>query len=149
MGQPQLQQHGHRVFLPDGSISTFGSPTANNQVNFTNGIDPNGETRQIFWRPEPGATTLISGDVVDIFRRSTVAVTKTGEGTLIVSGINSYGGGTILENGTLIFGERRGDLRRDELDRRSRRAAISSIRLLPCTSHFTAGSRSAAGRVRA
>ena len=97
---------GTQYFLPDGSILTFGSPTANNQVNFTNGIDLNGETRQIFVAAGAGGdSALISGDVVDTSAGSTGAVTKTGEGTLILSGINSYGGGTIVENGTLIFGE--------------------------------------------
>ena len=35
-------------FLSNGSALTFGSPTANNQVNFTNSIDLNGVTRRIY-----------------------------------------------------------------------------------------------------
>ena len=53
-------------FVPDGSALTFGSPTANSQVNFTDSIDLNGEIRQIDVAAGAGGdSALISGDIID------------------------------------------------------------------------------------
>ena len=46
--------NGTPGFLPDGSVLTFGSPTADNQVNFTDSLDLNGGTRQIDVASRPG-----------------------------------------------------------------------------------------------
>jgi autotransporter-associated beta strand protein len=87
-------------FVPDGSALTFGSPTANNQVNFTDSIDMNGEVRQIDVAAGAGGdSTLISGNIFD--SQSGGGLLKTGGGNLILSGSNTYGGPTIIAAGTL------------------------------------------------
>ena len=80
---------------------TFGSPTANSQVNFTDSIDLTGGSRQIFVAQGTGGdSALISGDIVDSGRGASLL--KTGQGTLILSGSNSYDGGTTVADGTLM-----------------------------------------------
>ena len=82
---------------------TFGSPTANSQVNFTDSIDLNGETRQIDVAAGTGGdSTLISGNLVDNSGTGLGALLKTGSGILILSGTNSYEGGTTAAAGTLV-----------------------------------------------
>ena len=51
-----------------------------------------------------GANTSFSGNIVDsVGGGGTTAIIKTGAGTQILSGINSYTGGTIVQNGTLQY----------------------------------------------
>ena len=80
---------------------TFGSPTANNQVNFTNGIDLNGEIRQIDVAAGLGGDSiLISGNIIDSAHDG-AGLLKTGAGILILSGSNSFTGGVTISSGTL------------------------------------------------
>ncbi len=93
---------GTPYFLPDGSVLTFGSPTANNQVNFTNSIDLNGETRQIYVAKGTGGdSALISGNILDSVGGA--ALLKTGAGDLILSGTDTYTGGTTVAGGILTI----------------------------------------------
>ena len=48
---------GTQGFVGNGSALTFGSPTANNQVNFTDSIDLSGGTRQIYVAQGTGGDT--------------------------------------------------------------------------------------------
>jgi fibronectin-binding autotransporter adhesin len=90
-------------FVATGNVLTFGSATANNQVNFTDSLDLNGGTRQIdVAQGAGGDSVLFSGNVVDSATGG--ALLKTGAGTLILSGTDSYLGGTIVANGTLVLG---------------------------------------------
>ena len=85
------QRHRHARFLADGSVLTFGSPTANSQINFTNSIDLNGETRQVDVAAGAGGDSAsISGDIID--SQGGAGLFKTGNGTLILTGSNSYCG---------------------------------------------------------
>jgi len=87
-------------FLGDGNVLTFGSHTANSQVNFQNSIDLNGENRQIDVAAGAGGdSATISGDIIDSQGRG--GLLKTGAGALILSGNNTYSGGTTLSRGTL------------------------------------------------
>ena len=90
-------------FVPDGSVLTFGSPTANNQVNFTDSIDLNGEIRQIDVAAGAGGdSALISGNITDGAHGGGGGIAKTGNGLLILAGTNAYTGGTTIDAGTLV-----------------------------------------------
>ena len=89
-------------FVPDGNVLTFGSPTANSQVDSTNSIDLNGEIRQIDVAAGMGGdSALLSGNIID--SQSGGGLLKTGAGSLILSGSNSYTGGTTVDAGTLAI----------------------------------------------
>jgi autotransporter-associated beta strand protein len=90
-------------FVGDGNVLTFGSSTADSQVNFTNSIDLTGGSRQIdVAAGMPGSSVLFSGNITDdIFGGA--SLTKTGGGTLILSGTNDYSGGTYVEAGKLVL----------------------------------------------
>jgi len=98
--------NGTPGFLGDLNVLTFGSHTANNQVDFTDGIDlngpnQNGGNRQIDVTAGAGGdSALISGNIIDSVGGG--GLLKTGAGTLILSGSNSYTGGTIVSNGALV-----------------------------------------------
>jgi fibronectin-binding autotransporter adhesin len=95
--------NGTPYFLGDGNVLTFGSPTANNQVNFTDSIDLNGEIRQIDVAAGLGGdSALISGDIIDGQNNGNGGLLKTGAGMLILSGENTYDGGTFVNAGTLV-----------------------------------------------
>ena len=94
--------NGTLGFVPDGSALTFGSHTANSQVNFTDSIDLNGEIRQIdVAAGASGDSALISGDIIDGLNNGQGGLLKTGAGTLILSGTNTYDGGTTVSRGEL------------------------------------------------
>ena len=85
-------------FLNDGETLIFGSPTANSQVVFQNNIDLNGEDRTI--RVDAGTggdSALFSGTIQNTAVGSPAGLIKTGAGTLILSGTNSYDGSTTVE----------------------------------------------------
>ena len=87
-------------FLGDGNVLTFGSPTANSQVNFTDSIDLNGGTRQVDVAAGLGGdSALISGEIIDSLGGG--GLTKTGNGLLILSGNNAYSGSTAVTAGAL------------------------------------------------
>ena len=89
-------------FVPAGNVLTFGSAAANAQVNFTDDIDLTGGTRQIDVAAGAGGdSVLISGNLMDSSAGSTGALTKTGNGTLILTGTNVYAGPTTIAGGVL------------------------------------------------
>ena len=89
-------------FVPDGNALTFGSPTANSQVEFQNSIDLNGETHQIDVAAGAGGDrALLSGSLINSQSNGMGGLLKTGLGTLVLSGTNSYDGGTEVAAGTL------------------------------------------------
>jgi autotransporter-associated beta strand protein len=95
--------NGTYGFVPDGGVLTFGSSTAANQVDFQNDIDLNGETRQVDVAAGLGGdSALFSGNISDGLSNGLGDLLKTGAGTLILSGTNTYDGGTTVSNGTLI-----------------------------------------------
>jgi autotransporter-associated beta strand protein len=103
--------NGTPGFLGDLSVLTFGSATANNQVNFTDSIDlngpnENGGNRQIDVAAGAGGDSAeISGNIIDSWGGG--GVTKTGAGMLILTGSNTYLGSTVISGGTLQFGDGR------------------------------------------
>ncbi len=88
-------------FLASGAVLTFGSNTANSQVDFTDSIDLYGGNRQIeVASGEGGDSALISGNLIDTLGGASLA--KTGPGVLILSGTDTYSGGTYVDGGTLV-----------------------------------------------
>lgn len=50
------------------------------------------------------ASTVFSGQIIDTLNQTgSVAIVKTGNGTLTLAGANSYTGGTLVQNGTLQY----------------------------------------------
>jgi autotransporter-associated beta strand protein len=98
--------NGTPGFLGDLNTLTFGSPTANSQVNLTDSVDlngpnQNGGNRQIYVAAGTGGdSALISGDIID--SAGGAGLTKAGGGLLILAGTDTYTGGTTVEEGTLI-----------------------------------------------
>jgi fibronectin-binding autotransporter adhesin len=90
-------------FVADGNVLTFGSPTANAQVELTNSIDLNGKTRQIDVTAGLGGDSAkLSGNILD--SQTGAGLLKTGAGNLVLSGSNTYNGGTTVLGGTLTVG---------------------------------------------
>lgn len=89
-------------FVPSGAPLIFGSTTADDVVDFTHDINLNGAARTIQVVDNPTVTTdkaVLSGDITG------GTITKTGNGTLQLSGTNSFTGPIIIngQNGTLEF----------------------------------------------
>ena len=81
----------------------FGSTTANAKTLFPHGIDLNAANRTV------DVTAGTGGDDAElsgVIRTSsgTAGLIKTGTGKLILSGANTYSGGTVVSNGTFAFG---------------------------------------------
>ena len=80
----------------------FGSSTANQQVEFRNRIDLRGATRTLDVTAGTGGdSALLSG----VIRSSTgtAGIIKTGTGTLVLSGNNTFTGGATVSGGTLCL----------------------------------------------
>ncbi len=83
----------------------FGSPTADSAVNFTNSIILNSGDRDIYVNPGVGGDyALISGNLITASTDTTSQINKEGNGLLILTGSNSYPGGTSITAGTLQIG---------------------------------------------
>ncbi|MCC6125502.1 MAG: autotransporter-associated beta strand repeat-containing protein [Pirellulales bacterium] len=82
----------------------FGTDTAANVVTFQNGINLNGEDRTI-QVDDNAATTADYAVISGIISNSTgtAGLVKTGLGKLILSGSNTYNGGTTIAAGTLDY----------------------------------------------
>ncbi len=80
---------------------TFGAATANNVVELTNNIDLAGQVVPVQVTAGTGGdAALLSGNIGDS-TATTAALVKTGNGTLQLSGNNTYAGGTTVSTGTL------------------------------------------------
>jgi autotransporter-associated beta strand protein len=89
--------------LGSGTLK-FGSATANNQTELTNGIDLYAGTRTIDVAAGLGGdSALLSG----VIRNSigTAGITKTGAGILTLTGTNTYNGPTTVSEGVLQAAE--------------------------------------------
>ena len=83
----------------------FGSSTADSPVIFTNSINLNSGNRTIYANAgTDGGYALISGNLITSSSDTTSNITKSGNGTLILAGSNSYPGATTISSGTLQIG---------------------------------------------
>ncbi|WP_164483790.1 MULTISPECIES: autotransporter domain-containing protein [unclassified Polaromonas] len=115
---------GGAIFVMAGGSLTFGSST-NTQISgnsvtggaagsgagagsaFGNGIFLQGSTAQLNLAPTSGTQTVtdvIADQTGSAGFGGSVAITKTGAGTTILSGDNKYSGGTTISAGTLQLG---------------------------------------------
>jgi autotransporter-associated beta strand protein len=88
-------------FVTNNAPLIFGSETANATVTFVNGINLNGGVREIRVNDNPNSTAdraVISGAVSG----AGSGINKTGTGTLVLSGANTYDGATTVSAGTLV-----------------------------------------------
>ena len=75
----------------------FNSPTANNVVTMSNGLNLNGADRTIFADSGTAAAyAVISGNII-----GTGGLIKTGPGTLALTGTSGYNGSTTISGGAL------------------------------------------------
>ena len=85
-------------FVGSGQPLIFSSASANNQVNFENGIDLNGAARTITVNGGGnGDSALLSGVIAGAAGAS--ALTKTGSGILYLSNTYTYAGVTMISGG--------------------------------------------------
>jgi fibronectin-binding autotransporter adhesin len=89
-----------------GATMGFGSPEANTQVNFTNNFDLGGGSaftvRTIDVAKGAGGDSARISGVIASGVTTTNVLLKSGEGTLILSGTNTYQGSTTVSGGTLV-----------------------------------------------
>ncbi len=97
-GDPSQELQWNSTHFAPGAL-VLNSASANNSIELTNNMDFNGTNRTV---QVNAGTALLSGDI-----RNTVdfaGLIKTGSGTLVLTGNNSYNGSTILSGGTLSVG---------------------------------------------
>lgn len=94
-------------FLDDGAAFVFGSVTADNEVIVANAIDLGGNTanftRVIHVVDNANSTTdrvRFTGGISSTSGNNGIA--KSGAGTLVLDGVNSYKGATYVSKGTLL-----------------------------------------------
>ncbi len=90
-------------FVPTGQSLIFGSTQSNAQLDFQNPIALNGAVRTIHVNDNAGSTAdqaLLSGVLSGT---GSSGIDKTGDGTLVLSGANTYQGATQVTAGTLII----------------------------------------------
>jgi autotransporter-associated beta strand protein len=93
---------GSGAFVADGQPLLFGSTTAASTVIFQNPLVLGSADREIKVFDNPGSTTdlaTLSGDV-----SGNGGIIKTGNGSLIFTGVNTFSGGTTINGGTLANG---------------------------------------------
>lgn len=93
-------QWGTPFFNPD--VLVLNDANADNVLDFKNGLDLNGGVRTISTTAAIANTATISGIISN--SGGTAGLVKTGDGTLILSGPNTYGGPTTLSQGILAAG---------------------------------------------
>lgn len=87
-------------FVPAGSTLILGSTGADRMVTFQNPIALNGAVRTIQVENGTAPADALLGNVISGTGGS--GITKTGGGTVMLSGANTYSGGTTISNGTLL-----------------------------------------------
>ena len=98
---PTTLTWGNPSFVPNGQLLVFGSPTADSGVLFRNPIQLGSSVRTIRVDDNPDSTgdfTTLGGALSG----NSGGLTKTGNGTLTLSGANLYGRGTTVAEGTLL-----------------------------------------------
>lgn len=92
-------------FAGDGSPLKFGSLTADNVVTFTNNVDLNGAVREIHAVDNIASLAdiaVLSGALSDSAGAGG-GLLKTGDGTVVLTGTNTYTGPTTVNTGTLLI----------------------------------------------
>jgi autotransporter-associated beta strand protein len=99
---PDTLVWGNPFFVPDGANLIFGSSSSTQTVESTNPIDLGGAVRTVTVNRNPDG---YSNDLANLTGGlSNGALTKTGPGTLVLSGSNTYSGPTLVKSGTLRAG---------------------------------------------
>ncbi|QIF00280.1 autotransporter-associated beta strand repeat-containing protein [Roseimicrobium sp. ORNL1] len=93
-------QWGSAFFNP--TVLVLNDANADNAIEFKNGLDLNGAVRTITTTSAAANAATISGIISN--STGTAGMIKTGAGTLILSGANTYGGATTLTQGVLAAG---------------------------------------------
>lgn len=88
-------------FVPTGSALIFGDANTDKTVTFQNPIDFNGADRTI--QVNNGAAAADAVITGGLSGTAGSGLTKTGAGTLVLSGTNTYAGTTTVSTGTLQF----------------------------------------------
>ncbi|MFN4943171.1 MAG: beta strand repeat-containing protein, partial [Akkermansiaceae bacterium] len=91
-------QWGNVSFNPSELLLGYHSPSATGTISLLNKIDLNGATRTVTVN---ASTATLSGDIRT--SSGSAGLTKTGAGTLILSGSNTYNGATTISAGTLTL----------------------------------------------
>ncbi len=90
---------GDPYFLPEGATLVLGAPDADKTINFKNDINLGRIDRVV--RTDNGSAAvdaILSGSLTGTGGR----LIKSGLGTLSLTGVNSYTGGTVIGNGVLV-----------------------------------------------
>jgi|GEM_PF-2108859 len=98
LGSPTALTWGTAPFQPGTLV--LNEITANNKLNFTNAVALNGAMRTVNVNATNAAAIATMSGILS--GNSSSGLTKGGAGTLALSGPNTYGGGIIVTNGTLV-----------------------------------------------
>ncbi|MCX6879980.1 MAG: autotransporter-associated beta strand repeat-containing protein [Verrucomicrobia bacterium] len=101
-GNNQLVNAAIVLGTPDTTDSfTFTNEKVTGTLTFAGGINSGGNAGSKFLTVNGVGATIISGDISD--GSGMVGLSKSGTGTLTLSGTNAYTGGTVVGAGTLSF----------------------------------------------
>ena len=99
LGTPTALTWGDATFNP--STLVLNPSTADNSLEFRNALNLNGVNRTVNVAATGAGTAATLSGVISSVAGS---LTKTGNGTLVLSGANTYGGGTTVSAGTIRLG---------------------------------------------